>query len=310
VKYTDYYAVLGVPRTATQAEIQRAYRQLARKRHPDIDTTAGATQRFQQITEAYEVLKNPETRQRYDTLGAAWKDGQDFTPPPGWQTHAWSGASGGGPDLGQFSDFFATLFGGERGFGFDFAEHDAEPVSARTRARRRRASAASEAELGIDLASAVHGGTVSFQLADGGAARTIEVRVPAGSATGSVLRLRGQGAGGADLHLRLRVEAPAGYRADGDDLRTALRATPSEAALGARIPLRGPDGGEVLVTLPPGSSSGRTLRLRGLGLPRRDGGRGDVLAEVAIAVPERLTDEERRLYEELARASRFDPRRA
>lgn len=309
VRYQDYYAILGVPRTATQDEIRRAYRLLARKQHPDVDKTAGATQRFQQITEAYEVLKDPATRQRYDTLGANWKDGQTFTPPPGWQS-ARSGRRAAGrehPDLGNFSSFFESLFGGG---GFEGFDEDLAQRGRRARAAQERVGRDVEAELAVPLETALRGGKRAFALDDGsGVPREIEVKIPAGSFTGTTLRLRGQGAksqgAGADgdLLLRLVVELPGGYAADEDgDVHGTLRVSPADAVLGARLPVTGPDGAVGTVTLPPGSSSGRVLRLRGQGLPRAGGGRGDLLLEVAIVVPERPTDAERRAYEELSRA--------
>jgi curved DNA-binding protein len=310
VRYQDYYAVLGVPRTATQDEIRKAYRGLARKHHPDVDRTEGATQHFQQITEAYEVLKDPKTRQRYDTLGPNWKDGQTFTPPPGW--NAGGGARGAGgehPDLGGFSSFFDSLFGSGRFGGFD---EDPNQRGRRARAAQERVGRDVEAELGVPFESAVRGGKRAFTIDDGsGSPREIEVTVPAGSSTGSVLRLRGQGArargGGTDgdLLLRLVVEAPIGYTADESfDLHATLRVTPADAVLGARLAVRTPEGAVGTVTLPPGSSSGRVLRLRGQGLPRAGGGRGDVLLEVAIVVPEHPSESERRAYEQLAQALR------
>lgn len=310
VQYQDYYAVLGVPRTATQDEVRRAYRALARQKHPDVDKTSGATQRFQQITEAYEVLKDPATRQRYDTLGANWKEGQTFTPPPGWGQgpRTRRSASAPHPDLGGFSSFFETLFGGAGGFdGFD---EDLAQRGRRARAAQERVSRDVEAELSVPLDVALRGGARAFAIDDGsGAPREIEVKVPAGSFTGTVLRLRGQGHGArgsgtdGDLLLRLVLEPPAGYEAlDHGDLRGTLRVSPADAVLGARVPVRGPDGGEGTVTLPPGSSSGRVLRLRGRGMPRAGGERGDLLLSVSIVVPEKPTDAERRAYEELARA--------
>ncbi|MCY2959629.1 MAG: DnaJ domain-containing protein [Planctomycetota bacterium] len=307
VRYQDYYAVLGVPRTATQDEVRRAYRLLARKHHPDVDKSEGATKRFQNITEAYEVLKDPATRQRYDTLGADWKEGQTFTPPPGWRAAAGSRRGQGDPDLGGFSSFFESLFGGGGFQGFD---EDLAQRGRRARAAQERVGRDVEAELAVPLDTALRGGRRSFALDDGsGTPREIDVRVPAGSFSGTTLRLRGQGrraqAGGTDgdLLLRLVVEPPEGYEADEDgDLHATLRVSPADAVLGARLPVKSPDGSEGTVTLPPGSSSGRVLRLRGQGMTRAGGDRGDLLLEIAIMVPERPTESERRAYEELARA--------
>ncbi len=310
VRYQDYYAVLGLPRTASQDEVRKAYRKLARQKHPDVDKTEGATQRFQQITEAYEVLKDPETRQRYDTLGANWKEGQTFTPPPGWTASSGPRGAGGHPDMGGFSSFFESLFGGGGGFGgFQGFDEDLNQRGRRARAAQERVARDVEAELAVPFEIALRGGRRAFTIDDGsGAAREIEVGIPANSITGSVLRLRGQGArspsGGTngDLLLRLLVETPLGFTADeSSDLHATLRVSPSDAVLGARLPVRTPDGGEGTVTLPPGSSSGRVLRLRGQGLPRAGGARGDLLLEVAIVVPERPTEAERRAYEALAR---------
>ncbi len=316
VRYQDYYAVLGVPRTASQDEVRKGYRGLARKHHPDVDKTEGATQRFQQITEAYEVLKDPKTRQRYDTLGANWKDGQTFTPPPGWAGGV-SGAGGGGartgagqPDMGGFSSFFDSLFGSGRFTGFEGFDEDLSQRGRRARAAQERVGRDIEAELGVPFETALRGGKRAFTIDDGsGAPREIAVTVPAGSSTGSVLRLRGQGArahgGGTDgdLLLRLVLEPPTGFEVDeAFDLHATLRVSPADAVLGARLPVRMPDGGEGTVTLQPGTSSGRVLRLRAQGMPRTGGGRGDLLLEVAIVVPERPSETERRAYEELARA--------
>jgi curved DNA-binding protein len=312
VQFQDYYATLGVPRTATQAEIQKAYRQLARKKHPDVDKSPGATKNFQQITEAYEVLKDPETRQKYDTLGANWKAGQDFTPPPGWQQRGPGGGAGAGGGFGgysDFSDFFESMFGGRGGSPFDDMDSELGRRGRRTRAAHERAGRNVEAELSVPFDVALRGGRHGFAIDDGsGSPREIEVKIPTGSVTGSVLRLRGQGRAArgdgapGDLLLRLVVVPPAGFDAHEDDLHTLLRVDPSDAVLGAKVPIRSPDGGEIVVTLPPGSSSGRMLRLRGQGLPRAGGGRGDVLLEVSIVVPERPTEAERRAYEELRNA--------
>lgn len=315
VRYQDYYAVLGVPRTASQDEVRKAYRGLARKHHPDVDKSEGATQRFQQITEAYEVLKDPATRQRYDTLGANWKDGQTFTPPPGWAGGVGGRGGGGGarsgqPDMGGFSSFFDSLFGSGHFTGFDGHDEDLHQRGRRARAAHERVSRDVEAELGVPFETALRGGKRAFTIDDGsGAPREIAVTVPAGTSTGSVLRLRGQGSrahgGGTDgdLLLRLVVEPPVGFEVDDAlDMHATLRVSPSDAVLGARLPVRMPDGAEGTVTLQPGTSSGRVLRLRGQGMTRAGGGRGDLLLEVAIVVPERPSEAERRAYEELARA--------
>ena len=318
VKIQDYYATLGVERGASSDEIQRAYRKLARKHHPDIDKTPGSTQRFAQINEAHEVLIDPEKRKRYDALGARWKDGEEFRPPPEWESsfggaRAPRGAHEGGFEEFDFeapegfSSFFEAFFGGSGAGGF----------GARRGPPRPRAGRTVEAHLEIDLEDAYAGATRTITLAtdDGAApARTYDVRIPAGTTDGSTIRLRGQGdpgrSGGpaGDLLLHVRIREHPSFTHEGTDLGTRLRVTPSEAALGAKIDVPVLGGQRVVLTVPPGTSSGRKLRVRGMGLPIRAGGRGDLIVELAIAVPEILGAEERRLYEELARVSRFDPR--
>jgi curved DNA-binding protein len=323
VKFQDYYATLGVERGATREDIQRAYRKLARKHHPDIDKSPGATQRFAQINEAHEVLIDPEKRKRYDALGARWKDGEDFRPPPDWEASFGArGPRGGRSDASGagafeefdfeapegFSSFFEAFFGGGGAGGFG-ARGGGAP--------RPRAGRAVEAQVEIDLEDAYAGATRTITLStDDGAtpARTYDVRIPPGTADGSTIRLRGQGdpgrSGGTagDLLLHVRIRPHARFTHEGTDLGTILRVTPSEAALGARIDVPVLGGQRVLLTIPPGSSSGKKLRVRGMGLPVRAGGRGDLIVELAIAVPETLSADERRSYEELARVSTFDPR--
>lgn len=315
VKYQDYYSVLGVQRGATQEEISKAYRKLARTKHPDVDKTEGATQRFQQIVEAYEVLKDPKTRARYDALGANWKNGQEFTPPPDW------GGEGDGqgfdpsafedaPDLEGFSSFFEAFFGGRPGGASRFTS---------SRRPRTRAGATAEAVITIALEDALRGATRTIQLSEGdgsggdgagGSTRTLDVKIPAGTTQGTTMRLRGQGGRGlgggppGDLLLHVEIAPHPRFEVQDHDLVTKLAIQPYEAALGAKVPLVTPDGAQATVTVPPGSSSGRKLRLRGLGMPRRGGERGDLIVELAISVPPTLTDAERRAYEELARATK------
>jgi curved DNA-binding protein len=318
VKFQDYYATLGVDRSATREQIQSAYRKLARKHHPDVDKTPGATQRFAQIGEAYEVLKNEKTRKRYDALGARWKEGEEFTPPPGWenarsarggdregfQTFEFDGGDG-------FSSFFEALFGNAAGpAGFRGARR-------RGAERGPRIGQSIEGTVEIELEDAYSGATKTLTLDDGqGGARTYEVKIPAGTTDGGTIRLRGQGSPGVgggppgDLLLHIAIRPHVRFDLSGHDLATVLAIAPWEAALGAKIGLRIPDASEVTLTVPPGSSSGKKLRMRGLGMPRGHGERGDLIVELRILVPETLSDAERRAFEELARASRFDPRKS
>jgi curved DNA-binding protein len=315
VKFQDYYATLGVDRGATREEIQRAYRALARKHHPDIDKSPGSTQRFAQINEAHDVLHDPEKRKRYDALGSRWRDGEEFRPPPEWQS-AGSGSRGfqGAPD-GAFEEFD---FDGPEGFSSFFEAFFGGGGAARRSGRARpRSGRTLEASLEIDLEDAYAGATRTITLAseDGAApSRTYDVRIPPGTADGSTIRLRGQGdpgrSGGTagDLLLHVRIRPHPEFTHDGAHLGRMLRISPSEGALGAKIDVPVLGGSRVVLTVPPGSSSGKKLRVRGMGLPVRDGSRGDLIVEIAIAVPENLTPEEQRAFEELARVSRFDPR--
>jgi curved DNA-binding protein len=323
VKFQDYYATLGVARDASQEEIRRTYRKLARKHHPDVDKTAGATQRFAQIAEAYEVLKDPDKRKRYDALGERWKEGQEFTPPQGWQEFRFGTGGAGqgfeGFDLGGssgFSSFFETFFG--QAGGDSFGKGASRRGAGFAGARRPREGRSLEASLEIDLEDAYRGATRTISLESGGPGartRTYDVKIPPGTTSGSVIRLRGQGGEGSgggssgDLLLRVEIRPHARFTISDHDLATVLPIAPWEAALGARVGLRTLDGSEVVLAVPPGSSSGKKLRMRGMGLPRSGGDRGDLIVELRILVPEVLSDAERRLYEELKRESRFDARR-
>lgn len=327
VKFQDYYETLGVPRTATDAEIKKAYRRLAQKYHPDVSKDPSAEAKFKQINEAHEVLKDSEKRKRYDALGANWRAGQEFTPPPGWENvHFHFNQGGAGQqgfdfqDLGGgFSDFFEAFFGGSPGGG--------RPGSS----RRGRANAAQwsapgedhEAGITISLEDAFHGARKSIALEtaepDGrGAARRnvkrYDVRIPPGTAEGSRIRLAGQGAPGqgggkaGDLFLRVHLAPHPVFTVQGHDLHMALKLAPWEAALGAKVQV--PTlAGRIALTIPPRTQSGQHLRLRGKGLPLGGSrGQGDLIVIVHIVVPEQLTAKERELFEELARTSKFNPR--
>ena len=301
VGYQDYYAALGVPRDASTEDIRTAYRKLARAYHPDVNKDPGAEDRFKEISEAYEVLRDPDKRERYDRLGANWRSGEDVSGTGGFRTGGFGdGRTGFGTDQ-DFSDFFESLFGGRpgagrsrRGGGFGGAMRGADH----------------EAVLDLSLEEAAAGGSRHITLGDG---RDYDVTIPAGVRDGQKIRLAGEGGPGADggpsgdLFLRVRIAPHPRFRVDGDDLHTDLPVSPPEAALGARVPVPTLTG-SVRVRVPAGSSSGRKLRLRGEGLPTSHGGHGDLYAHVQIAVPERLDDNERELYERLAAKSDFDPR--
>ncbi len=313
VQYKDYYEILGVPRNATQEEIQRAYRKLARKYHPDVNKEPGAEEKFKEINEAYEVLKDPEKRKRYDQLGAHWKAGQEFTPPPGWDIHFDFGSGGGVEDIffggfggeSGFSDFFEMLFGGAR------RKHRARQNYSTGGFTWVRDGSDQEATIRISLEDAYRGTTKTITLPHNN--KTYEVKIPRGILPGQKIRLAGQGSPGmgggrsGDLYLRVEIEPHPVFRLEGRDLYMDLPVTPWEAALGGDISVNTLDG-SVTVKIPPGTQSGQKLRLRGKGMPNPKGVPGDLYAVIQIKVPKHLTSEERRLFEELKRVSQFNPR--
>ncbi|MFW2365336.1 MAG: DnaJ C-terminal domain-containing protein [Desulforhopalus sp.] len=325
MEYKDYYKILGVTKDASEDDIQRAYRKLARKYHPDVCKDADADAKFKEISEAKAVLKDPEKRKLYDTYGTDWeRAGQQ--PPPGWDHQSAGGhtqggfhrtysSSGGGFDGAEdFSDFFNNLFGG--GFAQDSSG-----------GRRRSYDAAGrshEAEISVSLSEVFHTTTrtISFQVFEAGAdgqlhpkEKTLQVKIPKGVTNGSVIRLAGQGEKGVgqgpagDLLLRIAIAPDPRFRIEGYDLHSTVAVSPWEAALGAKIPVATVDG-TVNLTIPPGSQSGRRFRLKGKGLPKKDTGGGDIFIDIEIRLPEALSEEEKRLFQELSEASRFDPREA
>ena len=307
----DFYEVLGVPRTATQDEIQKAYRKLARRHHPDVNKDPGAEDRFKGISEAYDVLSDPQTRRRYDAFGPGFRQVPEDVDPEAFQrSQAGAGAgargaggfgaggfgAGSGDDLGgiNIEDLLGGIFGG-RGFG---------PIP----------GADQEAGLELTVEEAFEGGHRSVTLGGPDGRRTLDVRIPAGVTNGQRIRLTGQGGRGSegarngDLYFVVRIAPHPRYRVDGRDLYVDLPLTPWEAALGTSVAVETP-GGETKVKVPAGTSSGKRLRLRERGLPHPRGRHGHLYAEVKIMVPAKLSDEERRLFEELAATSTFDPRR-
>ncbi|MEU9438441.1 J domain-containing protein [Streptomyces sp. NPDC048252] len=306
----DFYEVLGVARTADRDEIQRAYRTLARRYHPDVNKDPQAEERFKEINEAFSVLSDPEQRARYDRFG------EDFRKiPEDWEERVAAGAGAGsgfrrntgGPRVRystagfegegvDVEDLFGSLFGGA--------------------GRIRVPGADQEAELPLTVEEAYRGGRRTVTLAGPAGQRRYQVDVPPGTTDGQRIRLAGEGGRGSgddapagDLFLRVRIQPHPEFRLDGRDVHVRLPVTPWEAALGATVPVPTPSGSTAKVTVPAGSSSGRRLRLRGEGMPGPRGANGDLHAELRIMVPPRLSDRERELLEELAAVSSFDPRR-
>jgi DnaJ-class molecular chaperone len=332
VKFKDYYDVLGVSKTATADDIKKAYRKLARKHHPDVNPgDKSAEDRFKDINEAYEVLSDAEKRKRYDQLGSNWKAGAEFTPPPEWENAGaqfgnFGDVFGGDRSSDGFSDFFESLFGNRRGAragaGFQMRGQDVE------------------AEITLTLEEAHRGGTrgLSFQATEpcadcGGSGskdgktcpachgtgairrpKSLEVTIPTGVRDGSVIRLAGQGEPGmngapaGDLFLQVRIEPHRVFNGvNADDVQVELPVAPWEVALGANVMVPTLDG-PVEMKIPAGAQAGQRLRLRGQGLNRRGGGRGDQYVKLNIVIPSKLTDKEKGLFEELAAESRFNAR--
>ena len=313
MEYKDYYKTLGVAKDASAADIQRTYRKLARQFHPDVNKDPGAEARFKDIGEAYEVLKDPDKRSKYDQYGAAWQRVQTgSSPPPGWEGVQFDFGSGGdrfefgGGGGSGFSSFFDMLFGGAGAQGFPGG---GRPGSW-SRPRRGRNH---EVALPLSLENLAQGGprTIDFLDRSTGRTRKLEVQIPKGVLPGQSIRLSGQGGkgmGAPDGDLLLKIEAlphPV-FRRRGRDLLCDVPVAPWTAALGGavRIPTLT---GHAETRLPAGSSTGRKMRLRGRGLPNPKGADGDLLAEVQVVVPKQLTDEEKTLFEQLKEASSFEP---
>jgi curved DNA-binding protein len=300
VSYKDYYAVLGVGREATPDEIQRAYRKLARTYHPDVSKEPDAETRFKEVQEAHEVLKDPDKRRLYDKYGPQWKaisEGRAQPRPSSSEVNVDFGPFGYGSNVNDLRSIFEQVFSGAR------------PPPRRGARPRTGARNDQETVLELPLVDAYRGGSREIQFTDTstGERRKLVVQVPAGIREGQRIRLAGQGAAGSDLYLVVKLLADDRFRLKGDDVYTTLRVSPSEAVLGGSAPLSTLDG-RVKVRIPPGSSTGRQIRLRDRGYPSRGGRRGDLYAEIHVMVPETPSDQERALYEQLAAISRFDPR--
>ncbi|WP_350449951.1 DnaJ C-terminal domain-containing protein [Aminobacterium mobile] len=317
IAYKDYYAILGVARNASQDEIRKAYRNLAKKYHPDVNKAPGSEERYKEINEAYEVLKDPDKRQRYDALGSQWQEGQSFTPPPEW------GNSGTfrmdfGENLGDFSDFFRTIFGG---FGENGSMRAEDFFFSRT--PRRRKGEDVEVQLELSLEEILRGESKTISLEGYDVSRDgrriprwqrLTVNFPKGITDGSRIRIAGKGSPGVggspagDLFITVRIRKNPRFDVNQYDLTTVVRVSPWEAALGATIPVATLDG-VVSMKLPAGTQSGQRLRLRGKGLPRRKGtAPGDLYVVIEIVVPKKLTPRERELFQALADESFFNPR--
>jgi len=305
MKYKDYYATLGVDRTASAEDIKKSYRKLARKYHPDVSKEPDAEERFKEVAEAYETLKDPEKRAAYDQLGRH-AAGQDFRPPPDWEQR-FGGAQTIFEDI-DLADLFAGLAGHRRG--------------APRGERAARSGPDYEAAVRLSFEQAFHGAEIELDLSaleydDQGVPhrvpRQVKVRIPKGVVDGQQLRVPGKGGKGmngardGDLYLDIRVEAHPLYRVSGQDLYLDLPLAPWEAALGTTVHLPTP-AGTVALKVPPGTRAGQQLRLTGRGLARSGGTPGDLYAIAQIVVPGVLDERQRALFKELAEASNFNPR--
>ena len=317
----DYYQILGVQRNASQAEIQKAYRDLARKHHPDMNPNdKGAKKKFQRIQAAFDVLNDPQKREMYDRYGSSFETAGGARPGPGpqWGAGPGAGFSGAGfedVDLGQF---FGERFGAEPGMG-GFADmlHQFRQAGGGRRAAgggRSRRGADVTHELQIPLATSVTGGEVQLSVTRGpGAAETITVKVPSGIEDGKKIRLRGQGepspssGPSGDLLLTVRVATHPFFQRKGNHLHVRVPVTLAEAALGAKIDIPTPQG-TVALQIPAGTSSGTRLRVKGYGIAAKSGPGGDLLAEVQIMIPKQLDQAEREAIRKIGEHHPLDPR--
>lgn len=311
--FKDYYDLLGLTKTATQNEIKRAYKKLARKYHPDVSKEADAEARFKELNEAYQVLKDPEKRAAYDQLGKNWKAGEDFSPPPDWGAgFEFSGAGFDGGDAGEFSDFFESLFG--HGFG------SAQAGQRGTRQGHARRGQDHHAKVLIDLEDAYHGASRSITLQSPevdshgrvyNKQRTLNVKIPKGVKQGQRIRLSGQGSPGmgsapaGDLYLEIEFNPHSLYRVDGHDLYLDLPLTPWEAALGASVKVPTPNG-PVDMKIAPDTPAGRKLRLKGRGIPASTA--GDLYVITQITLPPADTEAAKKLYQQMQQSLAYNPR--
>ncbi|WP_417500052.1 DnaJ C-terminal domain-containing protein [Methylophaga sp.] len=294
MEYKDYYKILGVARDASQDEIKKAYRKLARKYHPDVSKEANAEDKFKEVGEAYEVLRDEQKRAQYDQFGSNYRHGQSFNPPPGWDDHAGFGG-------GNFSSFFENMFGGMGGMGGGMGDNffaRGEDVNAK---------------ITISLEDAFNGATKTIRRPAGASqSGTINVKIPAGIASGKKIRLSGQGKSGGggksgDLYLEVNVAPHRYFRLEEKDVYLDLPIAPWEAALGAKVTV--PTlAGKINLTIPAGARSGQKMRLKGRGLPGKEP--GDEFVVLQIIVPPADSDKAKKLYQQMAEEMAFNPRKS
>jgi len=302
VKYKDYYDTLGITRSATEKEVKAAYRKLARQYHPDANPgDKSAEEKFKEISEAYEVLRDADKRRRYDQLGANWKAGADFTPPPGFGGFNFDFRNFQDLQGSPFSDFFESLFGQH------FGTTGGVAGTAGGFGRRPTKGQDSEADIDLTIEEVFKGTARNIHVQSPHAKpKTLQVKIPAGVKQGSKVRVPGEGgpspAGGApgDLFLRVRIKPHPIYSLDGENVVSELQISPAKAVLGGEASVQTLDG-PVTINVPPLSQNGRLLRLRERGLPRlKQATRSDHLVRLKIVAPSTVTPEEKSLYEQLA----------
>jgi curved DNA-binding protein len=305
MEYVDYYKVLGVDRSAEQADIKKAYRKMARKYHPDVSKVSDAEARFKEVGEAYEVLKDKEKRAAYDQLGANWKQGQDFNAPPGWESQfdfgGGRGGAQGGAGAAGFSDFFESIFSGggftqQPGGGFQGGPGSfAQPGQNL------------EAAIGVTLYQAFHGEKVAVRVSDG---RRLNVKIPAGVKDGQKIRLAGQGGEGSGggkrghLIIKISIKPDPDFKLNDKDIELTLPIAPWEAALGAEIKVPTLSG-TVQLKIPANSSAGKRMRIKGRGMPGKPAGNFYVRLEISTQHAD--SDEEVSLYEKMRDTFKFEP---
>jgi len=294
MKFKDYYQILGVSRTASQEEIKKAYRKLARKYHPDVSKEADAETKFKDLGEAYEVLGDAKKRSRYDTMGSGYHAGDDFRPPPGWESAFNFRPEGGG--FGNFSDLFGSMFnqpGGRSGFGGGGARRGEDQ----------------QVQLRVTLEESFQGAQKDLTLTSASGNRQLQVKIPAGVLSGQKIRLAGQGgkgpAGAGDLYMEVELEPHQLYKLEGRDTHLELPVTPWEAALGATLSV--PTlGGSVEMKIPPASQGGKRFRLKGRGLPGKPPGDHYIILKIVTPIPQ--SDEDKAFYKKMAAQMPFNPR--
>jgi len=316
--FKDYYEIIGLKKDATQAEIKRAYKKLARKYHPDVSKEADAEVRFKELGEAYEVLKDPEKRASYDQLGQNWQAGQDFNPPPDWDAgFEFNGGGFTGGNDADYSDFFESLFG--RGF-----QHGGQERAGQHRGSYQVRGEDHHAKVLINLEDAYQGATRSIVLQSPeidnsghviNKQRTLNVKIPKGVKQGQRIRLSGQGSAGmgaapaGDLYLEIEFNPHSIYRVEGHDVYLDVPVTPWEAALGASIKVPTPDGA-VDLKIATNTPNNRKMRLKGRGIPAQNSAAtaGDLYVVIQITLPPADTDKARELYQKMQQELPYNPR--